>query len=120
MPRSIPCRRPGKKWNTYEITVKGRDITVMLDGKETAKLRDGMFDEGPIALPSAQARSTPRKVQVKALDKKNRIHASPPLRLTIRACLDDHCRECGLLVYRCESEGGQMMSRCAGHLRLRN
>jgi Bacteriophage Sf6, terminase small subunit-like len=23
-------------------------------------------------------------------------------------------------VYRCESEGGQMMSLCAGHLRLRN
>jgi hypothetical protein len=48
------------------------------------------------------------------------VPASPPLRLTIRACLDDHCRECGLPVYRCESEGGQMMSLCAGHLRLRN
>jgi hypothetical protein len=48
------------------------------------------------------------------------IPASPPLRLTIRACVDDHCRECGLPVYRCESEGGQMMSLCAGHLRLRN
>ena len=32
------------------------------------------------------------------------VPASPPLRLTIRACLDDHCRECGLPVYRCESE----------------
>jgi hypothetical protein len=48
------------------------------------------------------------------------VPASPPLRLTIRACLDDRCRECGLPVYRCESEGGQMMSLCAGHLRLRN
>jgi hypothetical protein len=38
------------------------------------------------------------------------VPAAPPLRLTIRACLDDHCRECGLPVYRCESEGGQMMS----------
>ena len=42
--------KAGEKRNTYEITVKGRDITVMLDGKETAKLRNGMFDEGPIAL----------------------------------------------------------------------
>jgi hypothetical protein len=48
------------------------------------------------------------------------VPASPPLRLTIRACLDDHCRGCGLPVYRCESEGGQMMSLCASHLRLRN
>jgi hypothetical protein len=48
------------------------------------------------------------------------VPAAPPLRLTIRACLEDHCRECGLPVYRCESEGGQIMSLCAGHLRLRN
>jgi|tagenome__1003787_1003787.scaffolds.fasta_scaffold13814746_1 hypothetical protein len=48
------------------------------------------------------------------------IPAAPPLRLTIRACLDDRCRECGLPVYYCESEGGQMMSFCAGHLRLRD
>jgi hypothetical protein len=48
------------------------------------------------------------------------VPASPPLRLTIRACFGDNCRECGLPVYRCESEGGQMMSLCAGHLRLRN
>jgi hypothetical protein len=48
------------------------------------------------------------------------VPASPPLRLTIRACLEDHCCECGLPVYRCESKGGQMMSLCASHLRLRN
>lgn len=46
--------------------------------------------------------------------------ASPPLRMTIRARLDDHCRECGLPVYRCESEGGQILSLCAGHLRMPN
>jgi hypothetical protein len=48
------------------------------------------------------------------------IPASPPLRLTILACLDDRCRECGLPVYRCQSEGGQMMSLCASHLRVRH
>ena len=47
------------------------------------------------------------------------VPASPPLRLTIRACLDDRCRECGLPVYRCESEGGQVLSLCASHLRVR-
>jgi hypothetical protein len=48
------------------------------------------------------------------------VPASPPLRLTVRARLDHYCRECGLPVYRCESEGGQMLSLCEGHLRLRN
>jgi hypothetical protein len=48
------------------------------------------------------------------------VPASPPPRLTIRTCLDDRCRECGLPVYRCESEGGQMMSLCASNLRVRH
>jgi hypothetical protein len=48
------------------------------------------------------------------------VPASPPLRVTIRACLDDRCEECRLLVYRCESEGGQVLRLCARHLRLAN
>ena len=30
-------------------------------------------------------------------------------RRLLHHCLDDHCRECGLPLYRCESEGGQMI-----------
>jgi hypothetical protein len=48
------------------------------------------------------------------------VPASPPLRMTILACLDDRCDECRLPVYRCESEGGQMLRLCASHLRLPN
>jgi hypothetical protein len=48
------------------------------------------------------------------------VPASPPLRMTIRACLDDRCDECRLPVYSCESEGGQMLRLCASHLRLPN
>jgi MgtC family len=44
------------------------------------------------------------------------VPASPPLRLMVRACLENECRDCGLPVYRCESEGGEMLSFCAGHL----
>jgi hypothetical protein len=62
-----PMPKAGEKWNTYEITVKGRDITVVLDGKETAKLRNGMFDEGPIALQHGQGTIKFRKVEVKPL-----------------------------------------------------
>ena len=48
------------------------------------------------------------------------VPASPPLRMTILACLNDRCDECRLPVYRCESEGGQMLRLCASHLRLPN
>lgn len=62
-----PMPKAGEKWNTFEITVKGRDITVVLNGKETAKLRNGMFDEGPIVLQHGQGTIKFRKVQVKEL-----------------------------------------------------
>jgi hypothetical protein len=59
--------KAGEKWNTYEITVNGRDITVVLDGKETAKLRNGMFDAGPIVVQHGAGTIKVRKVQVKEL-----------------------------------------------------
>jgi hypothetical protein len=62
-----PMPKAGEKWNTFEITVKGRDVTVVLNGKETAKLRNGMFDSGPIALQHGAGTIKFRKVQVKEL-----------------------------------------------------
>jgi hypothetical protein len=62
-----PMPKAGEKWNTFEITVKGRDITVVLNDKETAKLRNGMFDEGPIVLQHGQGAIKFRKVEVKTL-----------------------------------------------------
>ena len=62
-----PMPKAGGKWNTYEITVKGRDITVVLNGQETAKLRNGMFDEGPIVLQHGAGAIKFRKVEVKPL-----------------------------------------------------
>jgi hypothetical protein len=62
-----PMPKAGEKWNTYEITVNGRDITVVLDGKETAKLRNGMFDAGPIVVQHGAGTIKVRKVQVKEL-----------------------------------------------------
>jgi hypothetical protein len=62
-----PMPKAGGKWNTYEITVKGRDITVVLNGKETAKLRNGMFDQGPIVLQHGAGGIKFRKVAVKPL-----------------------------------------------------
>jgi hypothetical protein len=62
-----PMPKAGGNWNTYEITAKGRDITIVLNGKKTAELRNGMFDEGSIALQHGQGAIKFRKVQVKPL-----------------------------------------------------
>jgi|SRR5215468_995943 hypothetical protein len=62
-----PMPKAGDKWNTYEVTAKGRDITVVLNGQVTAKLRNGMFDEGPIALQHGAGAIKFRKVEVKPL-----------------------------------------------------
>jgi 3-keto-disaccharide hydrolase len=62
-----PMPKAGGKWNTIEITAKGRDITVVLNGQTTATLRNGMFDEGPIALQHGAGAIKFRKVEVKPL-----------------------------------------------------
>lgn len=59
--------KAGGNWNTYEITAKGRDITVVLNGKKTAELRNGMFDEGWIALQHGAGTIKFRTVQIQPL-----------------------------------------------------
>ena len=62
-----PMPKAGGKWNTFEITANGRDITVLLNGSKTAELRNGMFDEGPIALQHGSGTIKIRKVEIKPL-----------------------------------------------------
>jgi hypothetical protein len=62
-----PMPKAGGKWNTYEITAKGRDITLVLNGKETARLRSEMFMEGPITLQHGGGVIKFRKVAIKPL-----------------------------------------------------
>jgi hypothetical protein len=62
-----PMPRAGGKWNTYEITMKGRELTVVLNGKQTAKMRNGMYDEGPFALQHGTGTIKFRKVAIKPL-----------------------------------------------------
>jgi hypothetical protein len=45
-----PMPKTSGKWNSMEVTAKGRDITVLVNGQQTAKLRNGLFEEGPFAL----------------------------------------------------------------------
>jgi hypothetical protein len=62
-----PMPKAGGKWNTFEITAKGRDITVVLNGKETVKLRNGLWAEGPITLQHGSGVIKFRKVAIKPL-----------------------------------------------------
>ena len=45
--------RAGGKWNTFEITAKGAQVTVKFNGVTTVELNDGEFPAGPIALQYA-------------------------------------------------------------------
>ena len=62
-----PMPKAGGKWNTYEITAKGRQITVMLNGQKTVELHNGLFVEGPITLQHGAGVMKFRKVAIKPL-----------------------------------------------------
>jgi hypothetical protein len=62
-----PMPKAGGKWNTYEITAKGRQITVVLNGNKTVDLHNGLFTEGPFTLQHGAGVIKFRKVAVKPL-----------------------------------------------------
>jgi hypothetical protein len=62
-----PMPKAGGKWNTYEITAKGRQITVMLNGTKTVELRNSLFAEGPITLQHGSGTIKFRKVAIRPL-----------------------------------------------------
>jgi hypothetical protein len=62
-----PMPKAGGKWNTYEITAKGRLITVVLNGKKTVELHNGLFTEGPFTLQYGSGTMKFRKVAIKPL-----------------------------------------------------
>jgi len=62
-----PMPKAGGKWNTFEITAKGRQITVVLNGQKTADLHNGLFAEGPFTLQYGAGVIKFRKIAVKPL-----------------------------------------------------
>ena len=62
-----PMPKAGGKWNTFEITAKGRQITVVLNGQKTADMQNGLFAEGPITLQHGAGVIKFRKVAIKPL-----------------------------------------------------
>ncbi|HMH19058.1 MAG TPA: DUF1080 domain-containing protein [Burkholderiales bacterium] len=45
-----PMPKAGGRWNTYEITAKGSQLTVVLNGVQTASVQDSQFAEGRLSL----------------------------------------------------------------------
>jgi hypothetical protein len=57
----------GGKWNTYEITAKGPQLTVRLNGTVTAQAEDRKLVSGPIALQHMAGTVRFRRVQIRRL-----------------------------------------------------
>jgi hypothetical protein len=62
-----PMPKAGGKWNTYEITAKGRQITLVLNGQKTVELHNGLFSEGHLTLQHGGGTIKFRKVAIKPL-----------------------------------------------------
>ncbi len=66
--------KAGGKWNTYEITAKGSQLTVVLNGVQTANVQNSKFAQGPFALQYGSGPKDSRggvikwrKVQIRSL-----------------------------------------------------
>jgi 3-keto-disaccharide hydrolase len=69
-----PMPKAGGKWNTYEITAKGSQLTVVLNGVQTVNVRDSKMTQGPFSLQFGNGpKDAPggaikwRKVQIRSL-----------------------------------------------------
>jgi hypothetical protein len=68
-----PYPKAANRWNTYVITAKGPVITIELNGRQTAVIRDAKYSNGPFALQAGSHGKEPggaikwRKVQVREL-----------------------------------------------------
>jgi hypothetical protein len=68
-----PMPKAAGKWNVFEITAKGNQLIVKLNGVQTVDVRDNKFARGPLALQYAPGVVKDsgtikfRKVQIRAL-----------------------------------------------------
>lgn len=64
-------RQPGPmavgRWNTFHITARGEQLTVVFNGETTVDVKNGKWKSGPVALQSAGGTIRFRKVQIRVL-----------------------------------------------------
>lgn len=66
-PVAEPRPKAGGRWNTYEITMRGPRLTLVLNGRKTVDIQNEKFAAGPIALQWVQGAIKLRKVQIKPI-----------------------------------------------------
>lgn len=64
---SAPIPKAGERWNTMEITAKGPQMSVMLNGRRTAEGRDGKFASGRITIQYTRGVVKFRNLQIRPL-----------------------------------------------------
>jgi hypothetical protein len=63
-----PMPKAAGKWNTMEVTLKGRQLTLVFNGVKTVDVRNGLWDEGHFTLQYGTGSLLKfRKVEVKKL-----------------------------------------------------
>ena len=68
-----PMPKAGGRWNTFLITAKGSQLTVVLNGQQTVDITDSKFAQGPFALQFGNHGKQPggaikwRKVEIRPL-----------------------------------------------------
>jgi len=62
-----PALRAAGQWNTYEITAKGTQLTVALNGAVTASIQNSKYARGPIALQYIAGIVKFRRVEIRPL-----------------------------------------------------
>jgi hypothetical protein len=63
----VPMPKAGGKWNTYEITVKGPRLVLVLNGEKTVDVEDSKLASGPIALQWGRGVIKFRKVLIRSI-----------------------------------------------------
>ncbi len=64
---SPPLPKAGGKWNTYDITIKGTHIVVVLNGVKTVEIDNSLLRDGQIALQYGQGAVKFRSVRIREL-----------------------------------------------------
>jgi hypothetical protein len=62
-----PMPKAGGKWSTMEGGLDGRHLTLTLDGKKLVDVRNGLWEEGHIALQFGVGTVKFRKIEIKEL-----------------------------------------------------
>jgi len=62
-----PMPKAGGKWNTYEVTMRGSRLVLVLNGEKTVEVQDAKLASGPFALQHGTGVIKWRKVEIKPL-----------------------------------------------------